>query len=318
MATVRDEKRRLAVTVLIWATALGTSTVTVAATFIRPPKDQAVVGHVERTKTRYEDTLPDVARRFDVGFQELRLANPNVDAWLPGEDTELLIPGRFVLPKAPREGIVLNLAEMRLYYYPAPVDGESATVITFPVSIGREGWSTPVGRTRVVSKVANPTWYPPVSVRAEHAARGDPLPAAVPPGPDNPLGSFALRLGLPGYLIHGTNRPYGIGMQVTHGCIRLYPEDIEQLFHTVAVTTPVKIVDQRFKLGWQAGMLYLEIHPPFSPEFNTRPVELRPIVNALIWETRHHAKDRIDWPQVREMARNPSGVPVLIAKPVSD
>lgn len=284
-----------------------------AAAFVLPPKDQGVVGYLEHTLARYEDTLPDIARRYDVGFRELRLANPGVDTWLPGETTEILIPTRFVLPAAPRKGIVLNLAEMRLYYYPKPRRGEPAKVLTFPVSIGREGWSTPVGATRIAAKQAKPIWYPPKSVREEHAADGEELPTAVPPGPDNPLGEFALRLGLPGYLIHGTNRPYGIGMEVTHGCIRLYPEDVEQLFHAVPVGTPVTIVDQPFKLGWQADMLYLEIHPPFSPDLAPKPLDLQPIVNALVWETRARPEYRVEWARVEEMVRRPIGVPMVVA-----
>ncbi len=291
----------------------GAQSATAAATFVVPPRDQAVVGYLEQVTTKYDDTLSDIARRYNVGFRELRLANPDVDAWLPGDDAQVLIPMRFILPRAPRKGIVLNLAEMRLYYYPEPRPGEPTTVITFPVSIGREGWSTPVGTARIVSKVAKPTWYPPKSVREEHAAEGDELPRAVPPGPDNPLGEFALRLSLPGYLLHGTNRPFGIGMEVTHGCIRLYPEDVEWLFEAVPVGTPVTIVDQSFKLGWQADMLYLEIHPPFSPDFAPRPVDMQPIVDALIWETRFRPEHRIDWERVTEMARRPSGAPMVVA-----
>ena len=156
--------------------------------------DSDVVGEVEIIHTVYEDTFVDLARKYNVGLEDLRRANPGVDAWLPGEGTELVIPSRYVLPDAPRRGIVVNVPEYRLYYYP---DGDEGRVMTFPISIGREGWTTPYGSTTVVRKTHLPTWYPPLSVREELAARGDPLPAVVPPGPDNPLGEHALYLGMP-------------------------------------------------------------------------------------------------------------------------
>jgi L,D-transpeptidase ErfK/SrfK len=228
-----------------------------AQEYLLPPPGEAVVGELRHVPTRHEETLLDVARQYHVGFRELRIANPGVDPWLPGEGTQVILPTRYVLPDAPRKGIVVNIPEMRLYYYPEPRRGEPAKVITYPISVGRRDWNTPLGVTRIVRKVKNPSWRPPKSIREEHAARGEPLPAVVPPGPDNPLGDYALRLGLPGYLIHGTNKPDGIGMQVTHGCIRMFPEDIESLYRQVGVNTPVRLVDQPFKAGWRAGELYL-------------------------------------------------------------
>jgi L,D-transpeptidase ErfK/SrfK len=170
------------------------------------------------------------------------------------------------LPEAPREGLVLNIATKRLFYFPAPVAGEPAIVETYPIGIGREGWATPTGETSVVSKARDPVWFVPASIREEHAAAGDPLPAQVPPGPDNPLGTRVLGLGIPGYLIHGTNKPAGVGMRVSHGCVRLYPEDIESLFERVPLGTPVRIVNQPYLFGWQAGDLLLEAHPPLDED----------------------------------------------------
>ena len=183
---------------------------------------------------------------------------------MPGEGTYVRLPLRRILPDTPREGIVVNLPEHRLYYYPVARAGEPRVVITYPVSVGKMDWHTPIGLTKVVAKIKDPPWYPPESVRAEHAQRGDPLPKVIPAGPDNPLGQFAMRLGIPGgaYLIHGTNKPAGVGMQVTHGCMRLYPEDIEALFKMVAVDTPVRIVNQPHKVGIADGRLYVEVHPP--------------------------------------------------------
>jgi L,D-transpeptidase ErfK/SrfK len=226
-----------------------------------PPEGYDVVGAVATVLAREEDTLIDIARRNGLGYHDIVHANPEVNIWVPGEGTEVVLPTRFVLPPGPRRGIVLNLAEYRLYYYPEPVDGEPAYVMTYPISIGRMDWETPLGSTSVVSKVKNPSWYPPQSVRDEHAADGRPLPRVVPPGPDNPLGKYAMRLGLPGYLIHSTNRPAGVGMRVTHGCIRMFPEDIEYLFPTVDVNTPVRIINAPVKIGWFGDELVMEVHP---------------------------------------------------------
>ena len=226
-----------------------------------PPEGYDVVGAVATVLAREEDTLIDIARRNGLGYHDIVRANPGVNIWVPGEGTEVVLPTRFVLPPGPRRGIVLNLAEYRLYYYPEAVDGEPAYVMTYPISIGRMDWETPLGSTNVVSKVKDPSWYPPQSVRDEHAAEGRPLPRIVPPGPDNPLGRYAMRLGLPGYLIHSTNRPAGVGMRVTHGCIRMFPEDIEYLFQSVDVKTPVRIINAPVKIGWFGDELVMEVHP---------------------------------------------------------
>jgi len=232
------------------------------------PGDE-VFGDVQVVTARYEDTFISLARTYNVGYEGLRRANPGVDPWLPGEGTKIVIPTKFVLPRAPHRGIVVNVAELRLYYFPADPgtapDGApvgSRRVITHPISIGKLDWSTPLGTTSVIGRVANPSWTPPQSIREEHAARNDILPRVVPAGPDNPLGKHALRLGLPGYLIHGTNKPSGVGMRVTHGCIRMFPEDIEALYKGVSTGTPVTIVNQPYKLGWTVDGLYLEAHLP--------------------------------------------------------
>jgi L,D-transpeptidase ErfK/SrfK len=231
------------------------------------PDGGDVVGWEGETVTSHEDTLADVARQFKLGHEEIRLANPDVDFWLPGDGTRVVLPTRFILPHADRRGIVLNVPEMRLYYYPKS-EGP-AMVITYPVSIGRMDWGTPLGRTRVTAKVTNPSWRPPASIRQEAAARGEPLPEYIPPGPDNPLGAHAFRLDLPGYLIHGTNKPYGVGMRVTHGCIRMYPEDIQRLFPEVAIGTQVQIVNQPVKVGWLGDTLFMEVHPPLEEDPET-------------------------------------------------
>jgi L,D-transpeptidase ErfK/SrfK len=231
-----------------------------AEVFQLPPEGNDVVGAVTIIQARQDDTLIDIARRHGIGYEEIVRANPDVDNWLPGGGTEVVLPTRYVLPSGPRTGVILNLAEYRIYYYPTPEGDEPAVVMTYPMSIGRMDWETPLGRTKITAKVRNPAWYPPASVRAEHAAEGDPLPRIVPPGPDNPLGGYAMRLGIPGYLIHSTNRPAGVGMRVSHGCIRMLPEDIGFLFEQVDVNTRVRIINEPVKLGWDGEQLIMEVH----------------------------------------------------------
>ena len=232
-----------------------------AAVYDLPPEGVDVIGTMSTVTAKYEDTLLDIARRHGLGYQDIVRANPGVNVWVPGEGTEVVLPKRFILPPGPREGLVLNLAEYRMYYFPAPKDGETPKVHTYPISIGRMDWATPLGQTKITAMARNPAWYPPQSVRDEHAADGDPLPRVVPPGPDNPLGTRAMRLGIPGYLIHGTNRPRGLGMRVSHGCIRMYPEDVEYLFDRVRVNTSVRIIDVPVKMGWDGEALVVEVHP---------------------------------------------------------
>ena len=232
-----------------------------AAIYDLPPEGHDVVGEVSSVVATYEDTLVDIARRHGLGYQDIVRANPNVNVWVPGEGTQVVLPNRFVLPPGPRTGLVLNLAEYRMYYFPEPKNGETAKVHTYPMSIGRMDWDTPLGRTQITAMAKNPAWYPPQSVRDEHAADGDPLPRIVPPGPQNPLGTRALRLGIPGYLIHGTNRPAGVGMRVSHGCIRMFPEDVEFLFERIRVKTAVRIINVPVKMGWDGEALLAEVHP---------------------------------------------------------
>ena len=239
-----------------------------------PPEGYDVIGAVATVTAREEDTLIDIARRNGLGYHDIVSANRDVNIWVPGEGTEVVLPTRFVLPPGPRRGIVLNLPEYRLYYFPEPREGEPAYVLTYPISIGRMDWETPLGSTSVISKVTNPSWYPPKSVRDEHAADGRPLPRIVPPGPQNPLGKYAMRLGLPGYLIHSTNRPAGVGMRVTHGCIRMFPEDIEYLFPNVDVDTPVRIINEPVKIGWFGNELVMEVHPVLANAVSNGEEEL--------------------------------------------
>lgn len=276
-----------------------------------------IIGKDYFTSAKRSDSLHDIACRYNIGVEEIFMANDplHIDHWTPGEGTQVVVPQQFILPKAPRAGIIVNVPEMRLYYFPVnyakvvrkppqttqavtkpgektktstpsekskasspPKPGtetlgepisKAVEVITHPISMGRMDWRTPLGKARVVEKVKDPTWTPPESIRREHAAKGDMLPAVVPAGPDNPLGRFAMRLSVPGYLIHGTeenHKSFGIGMRVTHGCMRLYNEDVAKLFPRVEVGTPVYLINQPVKLGWQGDTLYMEVSRPLDED----------------------------------------------------
>jgi len=242
----------------------------------RLPESGDVIG--KRYTVVVEDpkqTLIDIARRHNIGYEEIRMANPDVSLWVPGVGTEVVIPAQYILPPAPREGVVVNLSELRLYYYPADKPG---IVETYPVSVGREEFATPVGITRTTVKVKDPAWAPPSSMRREAAERGDPAPAIVPPGPDNPLGEHAILLAMPSYLIHGTNRPDGVGMRVSRGCIRMYPEDIESLYERLPSGTQVNLMDAPFKAGWGSdGTLFVQSFPQLEENVG----DFEPLLNAL-------------------------------------
>jgi L,D-transpeptidase ErfK/SrfK len=260
---------------------IGASAPAWGTTYRLPPSGDEVVGEISATTVSAGATLIDIARDYDLGYNELVEANPGLDPWLPPTGAEVILPTQYVLPNAPRQGIVVNVAEMRLYYYPPPAADGAAVVLTFPIGIGQEGTETPLGVTTIVSKAADPSWVVPVSVRQEYARDGVTLPAVVPPGPDNPLGRHALRLGWMNYLIHGSNKPFGIGMRVSHGCIRMYARDVERLFHMVPLSTPVRIIDQPNKLGKMNGKLYLESHPPIASEGKPVADYLAPIVPVV-------------------------------------
>lgn len=284
-----------------------------AAAYWLPEEGNDVIGVIEETLAGPDDTLLDIARRYNVGYEEIRLANPELDPWLPGIDRPVQIPAQFILPQSARKGLVLNLAEMRIYYFPKASRGEKAQVITHPVSIGRVDWKTPLGLTRIAKKAHKPSWYPPASIRAEHEEKGDPLPKVVPPGPDNPLGEHALRLAIPGYLIHGTNKPFGIGMRVSHGCVRMYPEDIAALFDIVPVGTPVSIIDQPVKAGWQNGVLYLEAHPAGAVRELNEALDPTDAVRRIVEATHRAPELAVDWDQVSRVVYDLSGTPEPIS-----
>ncbi len=285
-----------------------------AAIYPLPPDDVDIIGEIKIVEVRPDETLLDIGRRHGVGYEEMQRANPGVSMWVPDPGTKVVVPTRHILPSGPREGLVLNVAEMRLYYYPPAAKGQPRTVETYPVSIGRMDWRTPLGVTRVVAKQKNPPWYPPQSVKLEAKAEGRVVPDVVPPGPDNPLGTRVLRLGIPAYLIHGTNNPWGIGMRVTHGCVRMYPEDIESLYERVPVNTPVRIVNEPVKAGWFAGELYLEAHPLLEEDREDDDAQLLREAVARIAQALGERQHRVDLAQIKKAIEGQAGVPVRISR----
>ena len=278
--------------------------------------DSDIVGYVQRTTIGKEDTLPDIARRFDVGYEEMVTANPGVDPWLPGVGKEVIVPTQFILPTAPHEGVVVNVAEMRIYYYPPHKKGEPQMVYTHPIGIGKVGWKTPEGTTKIVSRQKDPVWVVPKSVRDEHAEDGEKLPAQVPAGPDNPLGQYMFRLGWPSYLIHGTNKPYGVGMRSSHGCMRLYPEDIAVFFDLIPIGTKVTVVNQPYLFGWRDGVLYLQAYEVMEDDSRNwskdRKRLLAKMLNPKLGAKIAEHSNEIDWDRVGELAHSPRAIPVPI------
>ena len=283
--------------------------------------DGDIVGLVQKTIVGPDDTLPDIARRFDVGYEEIVLANPDVDPWLPGVGREVIVPTQFVLPAAPREGIVVNIAAMRIFYFPPHKPGEPQRVYTHPIGIGKVGWKTPEGTTRITGRQKDPVWIPPRSVREEHAQNGEKLPERVPAGPNNPLGQYLFRLDWPSYLIHGTNKPYGVGMRSSHGCMRLYPEDIAVFFDLVPVGTRVTVVNQPYLFGWRDHTAYLQSYAVLEDDTRDWNSHRRRLLDQLLQSKSRapgprqvHADDAaLDWQRIGTLAHNPRAVPVPVS-----
>jgi L,D-transpeptidase ErfK/SrfK len=299
--------------------ALPASEVPPAETYrfsLDPKLNDAIVGEVQITRTTPDDSLPDIARRFSVGYNEIQRANPGVDMWVPGAARRVVVPTQFILPDAPHAGIVVNIAEMRLYYFPPRRRDGRELVYTYPIGIGRVSWQTPSGVTTVVRKVVNPTWRPPADIREEHREEGDPLPAEIRPGPDDPMGTRALYLGWPEYAIHGTNKPVGVGMRVSHGCMHLYPEDIVQLYDMVPLGTEVRVVNQPFVFGWHRGDLYMQAFGPLAGDQrdwqNATRELLEQAMGPDIKKQLQARNQQVRWDLVLQLARDPQGIPVAI------
>jgi len=257
-----------------------------------------------------KDTLIKIARNFNISFADILSANDvNMDPWIPEKGKKLLIPKSHILPFGKRNGILINIGDLRLYYYE---DGK--LIDSFPIGIGRSGWETPLGKAKVIKKKKDPIWIPPESVRKEDPS----LPKVVAAGEDNPLGNRAIYLSMPSYLIHGTNKPYGVGMRVSHGCIRLYPEDIEILYELVNEGTKVNIINQPIKAGWNSNKLYIEVH--ILPDYVTSSEEKEVIKNTDLYPQAYEIVQKaaglditkVDWNKVNEAVKQAKGIPTDI------
>jgi len=285
--------------------------------------DSTVVGEIKNITINYSESVPDIANRFKTGYQDLLIANPDSHNWMPEINSKYVIPSMYILPQKNYNGIILNLAELRLYYYMPPSDlYEGTRVLTYPVGIGRLDWKTPLGETFIRYKVKNPDWYPPKSIIKEHEDDGEILPRIVKSGPNNPLGSYALKLNVDGgYLLHGTNKKYGVGMKVSHGCIRLRNDDIKTIFHNVSIGTKVKIVDIPIKIGTYKNFLYMEVHA-----FNNQEVYSNNQINFLTTNNIYkpvkpvmkfldaNPDYKVNWKNVFKAYKESNGIPVIIGK----
>ncbi len=284
-----------------------------AEVFTLPPGGGSLIGQNQQIQSQASDTLLGLARKYSVGYWEIQEANPKVDMWLPGQGTNITVPGRFIVPPVTHKGIVINLPQHRLFYFPKRRRHDQPIVITYPVSPGEGNFPTPVGVTRVIRKVPHPVWIPTAHILEAHEQEGDPIPKVWPAGPDNPMGLWALETTLSHgeIYIHGTNNPMAIGMAVTHGCVRLYPEDIAALYPIVPVGTAVTIVNQPVLASLQDGQLYLEVHPPTSSDHKPVPPDygqISQIIDAAIGKS----MVAIDWDQVRQVATQANGIPQLV------
>ncbi|MGB7573502.1 MAG: L,D-transpeptidase family protein [Thermodesulfobacteriota bacterium] len=269
-------------------------------------KGDDLIGRLAVIRLEKGDTLPDIARHFSLGINAISAANPGVDVWVPKAGERILLPLSFILPDAPRKGIVINLAAMRLFQFKG--ESKSLAVSTYPLGVGTEERPSPIGEMFVARKVIRPTWHVPASIAEDHRKKGDPLPAKVLPGPQNPLGEYALYLSKSSYLIHGTNKPASIGLRATNGCIRLHPEDVKKLYETTPVKTPVVIVHQPTLLGRHNGVVYMEVH---SPPEDLDAVEFDRIY-AKLRNIEKESGRTLDWSKVKEVLAQARGIPVPI------
>lgn len=287
---------------------LWVTTSVMALRFPLPSAGNDLFGEVKVASVQPNDTFATIARRFDVGYYELVEANPEVDPDHPMQGTVLVIPTQFLLPRVKREGIVVNLSSMRMYYFPK----DANYFYTYPIGIGRQDWQTPLGELKIIQKIVNPVWYVPESVFRYREQQGDPVPKVVGPGPDNPLGKLALRLSKPTYLIHDTNDPGSVGRRSSAGCIHLYTEDIQQLFSMVHRGTRVFILNQPYIAGWDQDKLYIEAHYPLEeerPHLINNTTAVMDFINAVL---PGHEESAVDWQKANDIVQEHTGIPTMI------
>lgn len=274
----------------------------------RPPEDRFLIGQVASHQVKAGESIASIARDYDLGYYELLQANPHVDPKQLPAGTQLVIPSQFLLPNVPREGIIINLGTMRLFYFPK----DQPVFYTYPVGIGKQDWSTPLGHLSIIEKIADPVWRVPKSIYDFRMQQGDPVPKMMPAGPDNPLGEFALRLSKPTYLIHGTNEPASVGVRSSAGCIHLYPEDIRELFGMIAVGEPVFIINEPYQAAWDNNVLYIQAYLPLA-EQRVALADTEQVSKALLAPLTPE-ETVIDWDQALQALADHTGLPTAIAE----
>lgn len=296
----------------------GASASASGASFPLPTGGGTIVGEVR--VVRLDDarnTLLDVARHYDLGYDEIVAANPGVSVWTPGAGARIVVPTEFILPPKPWVGVVVNVPRRRLYDFPKPAPGEARRVVTFPIGVARPGWPTPLGRTRIVAKFKDPSWIVPKDILDAHHRQGEPdFPTYFPPGPDNPMGMLAMQTGFPQIFIHATNRPWGVGMRVSHGCLHLYPEDAAALFPRLRVGTPVRIINQPLMVGARDGRLYLSASPPVADYPETGDFLTQAVRAVVRFEAAHgDLRALVEWKRAIHVAQAKRFVAAPLAPP---
>lgn len=287
---------------ILMSLSLGIFAPTVFATnYNLPSGDSNIIGEIQYVYTDGSQTLGNVAKQYDVGFNQMSDANNGLTRITSG--TRLQVPGAHILPPLPRKGIVINLSEMRMYYYPPGSD----VVKTYPIGIGKVGKTIPLAQTRIVRKVVNPVWIPPQDIREFNQKQGIELPAMMPAGPDNPLGPYAIYLGVPTYLIHSTIFPESVGRRASFGCIRMHEDDIKDFFPIVTPGTSVAIIDQPTKVGWFNNQLYIEAHSPLEESQQT--ANHNNVVTLVADAIPKDSATLIDWQMVEYLSKERDGVP---------
>ena len=291
----------LVLTLSLIAVLILTSNTAASGDFLVDTVSSDIIGDVSTYTIKDNETLIELARTYDVGYNEITAANKKVDPWVPERETKIILPTSWILPYVSDNEIIINLAEMRLYYF-FSID-EIKYVTTYPLGIGRQGFTTPEGSFKITARVKDPVWTVPENIMQEIPE----LPPIVPPGPENPLGKYWIQISVNGYGIHGTNRPYGIGRKVSHGCIRLYPEDIERLYRTTHVGTPVRIINEPVKTGKHKNRVYIEVH---RSEMNES--ELLNIAFEKLGEKR--LLPYVDTSLIMNEIKHATGLPAIISK----
>ena len=291
---------------LLFAASLAVTCTTVfSAAFNVPPAENSLVGQLQYRQIGVEEPITAIQQQYNVGFNAIKSANPHIDPTksFPVGST-LLIPGQHILPNQPRQGIVINLPEMRMYYYPAG----TSEVLTYPIGIGKIGKTIPITNTAITRKVKNPVWVPPADIREYNLEQGIVLPKVLPAGPDNPLGPYAIYMRIPTYLIHSTIFPESVGKRASFGCIRMYESDIKEFFPSVEGGIPVTIINSPVKVGWQDNFLYIEAHHPLEEHSSSFDATLPGMVHMISNQTQNQPT-LVDWQLVAFIAKERDGVP---------